>query len=343
MSRWSYGHDEGRRQRGQVRQPDVGRAVRSPGRDDEPRACPDSPEVEGDLSRPSPPPSPEPLRQHDVVELRGPDFLRHRGRREDDRGRQRRTREQRERDVLELLGIYRVLTRRSVVEHCFDGHPFAAGRTLPALVREGLVAVNTVPIGQKGYQVLSLTGAGRDRVALGARKHRRQADEEKDSDAQRYWMGLADVRQLQHDHHVFEAVMQDTEDVRNRGGRIRRVRLESELRGLLAAAGETARLTEGRPGAERARRLEAVRVGLRVFAEGVPLPDALVEIEDADGTRSVRAIEVVTGNYTKAQVRQKQQAGFRLYALPGFRTESKRRRFGRVHGEDLFPLSWGGR
>ena len=92
---------------------------------------------------------------------------------------------------------------------------------------------------------------------------------------------------------------------------------------------------------ERARRQEAVRIGLRVFAEGVPLPDALVEIEDSDGTCSVRAIEVVTAKYTNAQVRGKQQAGFRLYAVPGFRTESRRRQFGQRDREDLFPLSWG--
>ena len=62
---------------------------------------------------------------------------------------------------------------------------------------------------------------------------------------------------------------------------------------------------------------EAVRIGLSVFAKGVPLPDALVEVEGADGRRSVRAVEVVTGSYTTTQVREKQQARFRLYAIPG--------------------------
>ena len=135
--------------------------------------------------------------------------------------------------------------------------------------------------------------------------------------------------------------MQDTEEVRSSGGRIRRVRLESELRGLLAAAGETARRSEGAGGAERARRKEAVRIGLPVFAERVPLPDALVEIEEADGSRSVRAIKVVTGSYTGAQVREKEQAGFRLYAIPGFLTDRKRRGFGTMGREESFPLSWG--
>ena len=87
MSRWSYGQDTGRRPRVQVRQPDVRPAVRSPGRDDEPRPCPEVPRTQSDLPRPSPPPAPEPLRQHEVIELRDADLPRHRGRREDDRRR----------------------------------------------------------------------------------------------------------------------------------------------------------------------------------------------------------------------------------------------------------------
>ena len=104
------------------------------------------------------------------------------------------------------------------------------------------------------------------------------------------------------------------------------MRLETELRRILAAAGETARQTEGERDAERSRRQAGERIGLRVFAESVPLPDALVDIEDAAGRRSVRAVEVVTGAYTHTQVREKQQARFRLYALPGFGSERRRRR-----------------
>ena len=212
---------------------------------------------------------------------------------------------------------------------------------MPALKSRGLIAVTKVRAGQKGYEVFCLTEAGRVLLASKARRRRREADEEEDSE-QRYWVGLADARQLRHDHHVFEAVMQDTEEIRNQGGRIRTVRLETELRGILAAAGESVRPTEGAHGADRARREAAERIGLRVVAQGVPLPDALVEIEDADGHRSVRAIEVVTGAYTKAQVREKQNAGFRLFRLFGV-TGSKRehRRYGIPDTEGLYPLSWG--
>ena len=211
---------------------------------------------------------------------------------------------------------------------------------LGELVKEELIAIQKIPVGRKAYQVISLTGAGRDFVAVGAHKRRRKAGKREGRDAQRYWHGLADVRQLEHDNYVFEAVMQDTEDVRGHGGRIRRVRLEAELRGVLASAGETARQYGGGDAAERARREAAEQVGLRVCAEGVPLPDALVEIEEADGRCSVRAIEVVTGAYSHTQVKKKREAGFRLYTLPTFRSERRRRR-GSVGKEEPFPLSWG--
>ena len=315
MSRWSYGRD------GEPRGPGPGTERRQP-----------SSGVPGDRGSGDGRPG---------QERTAPEPPRHRGRRDDDRGRPRRSREQRVQELLELLGTYRVVSRRSVVGHCFDGHPFAAARTLPVLVEKGLIAIHMLRAGGRGYQVLSLTGAGRDRAGFGARRRRRERGGEDDAESQRYWTGLADLRQLRHDHHVFEAVMRDTEDVRRRGGRIRRVRLETELRGVLASAGETARGSDGVEGAERARREAAMRIGLRTFAEGVPLPDALVEIEDVDGARSVRAVEVVTGSYTHTQVRQKRLAGFRLYALPGCRTERKRRAGWMKDVEELFPLSWG--
>ena len=340
MSRWSYGRDDGHGPPVQDRRPIGTPGAGTPGQKEESRAVLQPSARQPNRPSPSLSPPPEPWKRHDVRQLKRADGPRHRGRREDDRGRQRRTREQRVEHVLESLATFRVISRRSLVEHCFDGHPFAATRTLPALVRDGLVDVHTVRAGRKGYQVFSLTGTGRDLVASRARRRRRKADKEEDPD-QRYWMGLADVRQLQHDHHVFDAVIEDTEEVRKQGGRIRRVRLETELRGILAAAGETARQSGGERGAERARRQAAESIGLRVFAEGVPLPDALVEIEDADGCRSVRAIEVVTGAYTATQVQEKQRAGFRLYALPSFASERKRHRHSAKTVDEPFPLSWG--
>ena len=82
----------------------------------------------------------------------------------------------------------------------------------------------------------------------------------------------------------------------------------------------------------------AAGVGLRVFDDGVPLPDALVEVEEASGRVVTRSVEVASGSYTHAQVADKERSGFRVY---GFRPDrSKAARSLRV---EEFPLSWGGR
>ena len=113
-------------------------------------------------------PAPEEPEVQELHELRRSHMPRHRGRRQDDPGRPRRTREERVQDVLKLLGP----TASSLVVRWWstasDGHPFAANRTLPRLGREGLIAVRTLRAGKKGYQVFSLTAAGRDRLVFGS-------------------------------------------------------------------------------------------------------------------------------------------------------------------------------
>ena len=69
------------------------------------------------------PPRQDPVVLDRVVELRDYRGRDHRGRRVERRDPRRRSREEREEDVLELLGTYRVISRRALVEFAFDGHP----------------------------------------------------------------------------------------------------------------------------------------------------------------------------------------------------------------------------
>ena len=279
-------------------------------------------------------PKPEPFEITKIRDLDAPAV--HAGRREERREGPRVSYEERLALTLETIGIFRVVSRKALVAHCFDGHPFAAGKALSKLQREGLVRSVRVERGKHGYQVFTLTGKGRDRAA--DRRRKGAGVRAVLSDEQRFWAGLADQRQLRHDHQVFEAVAQDAADVGSSGGRVRRVRLESELRGLLAAADDAGRRRGGPAEARRMRAEAAAGVGLRVFDDGVPLPDALVEVEEASGRVVTRSVEVASGSYTHAQVADKERSGFRVY---GFRPDrSKAARSLRV---EEFPLSWGGR
>ena len=253
--------------------------------------------------------------------------------------------------VLETLGVFRVAGRRSLVDACFDGHAFSANRVLSGLERQGVIRSTTVQPParagrsrpQHGYQVFSLTGVGRDLVARRRRKSETSVTRAVSADDQRFWAGDADLRQLRHDHQVFDAVVKEAEEVRSKGSHIRRVRLESELRGLLSAAEYVGRTVDGASGARQARSDCARSVGLRVFDAGVPLPDAVIEIEHRDGSVTTRSIEVTTGQYSVSQVSAKRDAGFRLYSfpIPSWRSEKPRRAGGGSSDWKEFPLSWG--
>ncbi len=262
------------------------------------------------------------------------------------------TRAEREALTLETLGVFRVVSRRSLVDACFDGHPFAANPVLAGLERRGLVASHTVsparrrrgaggaapaePGSNYGYKVLTLTGRGRDVVAGRRRDPRRSARRVVAADDQVFWQGWADLRQLEHDHHVFDAVAAESRELEKEGRHIRRVRLEHELRGILSSAEHAGRRTGGEEGAMAARSGAAGQLGLRVVGRGVPLPDALVEIEHPDGSVSCRSVEVASGHYTSVQVAEKRAAGFRLY---GWRSGTAKR--GGTSDWEEFPLSWG--
>ena len=289
---------------------------------------------------PLPVPEPQFSRPSDsrVVLLDKGAMLRHTGRRQDRVSPERITRGEREQAVLHMLGTFRVATRRNILEYCFDGHPFVANRVLADQLRKGVVRKRKVAHGKHGYDVYTLSGAGRDLLA----RLREQLDgEESAGGSQRYWADAGDDRQLRHDHHVFDAVSRDSSDVLQRGGRVVRVRLESELRGRLAAADHAGRRAGGPASARDARRREARRLGLPVFVSGVSLPDALVELEEPDGRRVLRAVEVASGHYTNKQIKEKREAGFRVYGMPQFRSGGERRRRGTLGKDEFFPLSWG--
>ena len=116
------------------------------------------------------------------------------------------------------------------------------------------------------------------------------------------------------------AVTRDVPGCLARGGRVVRVRLESELRGRLAAAEAMARgrfsdKARSAAAAREGRRKEAVQLGLRVFARDVPLPDVLVELEEPDGRHVVHASEMASATAVHPEPRSFNSALRRMRAI----------------------------
>ena len=244
--------------------------------------------------------------------------------------------EKRKADAADLLAVYGVVTREKLVQEVFGGGGLAASRGLASLEREGLIERRRSAPGAYAYDVFALTRPGA--AWLERRRKDRKRSKRASDDGQRAAVGFRDARQLLHDQRIFEAVQDDTRRDLESGSRIKRVRLDTEVRGLLASASETARGPQGPEAAAAARNRAARAVGLRPAPGGrVMIPDALVEIEHPDGRIETRGIEVGTSSYNSVQLAAKRSAGFRVYVPAGGGSRGGGSR------ETVLPASFGGR
>jgi hypothetical protein len=103
----------------------------------------------------------------------------------------------------------------------------------------------------------------------------------------------------------------ETERLAKRGATVRRVILDAELKGQLAAA----RNAPGGPDDTAARTLSAAdALHLAVVDGRVQVPDLRLEYETREGTIARVDLELATEHYRPEQVAAKVQAGFTIYA-----------------------------
>ncbi len=217
---------------------------------------------------------------------------------------------ERQRRVLQDLGIYRVAALKDLVNEHFGGHPFAARRAIDDLKRRGLVEEFQAR-GPRGrpFRVLYLTRKGR-------RMAERQRGERLDPD-QRYWSGRDKFREAGHEAGVYRAGRKVWRDIEAQGGTVWRVRCDSELKAAVARLVEKARALHGREEAERVKREVAEMLGLPVVDGKVLYPDLQIEFRDAGGRTGRVNVEVATGNYRSREIARKQAAGFQMHAADG--------------------------
>ena len=131
---------------------------------------------------------------------------------------------------------------------------------------------------------------------------------------QRALSGAVRPAELAHDVAVYRAAGAAQARIEAAGGRVVRVRIDAELKGLLASRSEQARRAESRAAADAARRQAADALGLPVEGGKVLVPDAQVEYVDAAGRTGRCNVEVASGHYRGRSIRAKARAGFAMYA-----------------------------
>ncbi len=242
-------------------------------------------------------------------------------RREYDGRQQRRTFESRIAGVVRDVGAFRAVTLRDLVERQFDGHPFAAGRGLVRAERAGWVERRKAR-GPKGgeYTVVVATPSGAARAEALWRKAGRTG--------QRAFAGAVRPAELGHDVAVYRAAGLAQARIEAAGGRVVRVRIDAELKGLVAARAERARQATSQPAADAERRRAAEALGLPLQDGKVLVPDAQIEYVDAAGRTGRCNVEVASEHYRGQAIRAKAQAGFALYASSSRAASAVRRALG---------------
>ncbi len=229
----------------------------------------------------------------------------------DARQRPRRSIGERKRAATADVGMYRAVLYRDLSDTHFDGHPYATRRAVDQLVRRGLVREHqaTGPHGGT-YRVLTATPDGAraaQRAALGAGH----------APEQQTWSGLVKPAELSHDTAVYRAAMVEQARIEAAGGRVTRVRIDAELKQVVARATETARAKGGRRAADEARYTTAQALGLPVQDDRVRYPDAQLEIEDDEGRSGRVNVEIASEHYHAAAITAKAGAGFAIHGSSG--------------------------
>jgi hypothetical protein len=209
--------------------------------------------------------------------------------------------------TLATVGAFRVVSARDLPDH--DGRPLDV-RTgdLRHLRESGLV--DLVRVEGRRDHIVTLTKEGRDLLNT----HRRSASEET---RQAFYAGVRKPRELDHDVHVYRAYEHAARGILERGGRIRRIALDYELKRdyqrFLQERNRRSK-SDGRPDREEHEiRDWALTHGLPYFDEQVHFPDVRIEWEDERGRSRELDIEVTTEHYRGAHAAAAARSGFSRY------------------------------
>ena len=254
-----------------------------------------------DQARPSAPSHDHPAREDRARERAG-----HR-REHDARDRPRRTRTERTRAAIADVGLYRAVSYTDLSAQHFDGHPYTTRRLVTQMRRAGLIEEHEAA-GPRGntFTVLTATERGRDAA------HRAAVDAGHAAE-QRTWTGLVKPAELSHDTAVYRAALDERARIEAEGGRVIRVRLDAELKAIVATASEKARAEGGDRAADAARVHAAHELGLPVEDNRVLYPDAQLDIEDRDGRSGRVNVEIASDHYHAAAIAAKAGAGFAMH------------------------------
>ena len=250
--------------------------------------------------------------------------------------RDRRTRATRDRDAIADVGMYHAVSYTDISEQHYDNHPYVTRRAVNRMVRDGLLEEHeaTGPQGNT-FTVLTATARGRDAA------HRAALDAGHVPE-QQTWTGLVKPAELSHDTAVYRAALDERARIEADGGRVVRVRLDAELKSLVATATEKARAEGGDRAAETAKAAAAQELGLPMQDGHVMYPDAQLDIEDSQGMGGRVNVEIASDHYHAAAIVAKAGAGFSMHGSSRSANQNIGRALGRAAARETDSGPGGG-
>jgi len=212
-----------------------------------------------------------------------------------------------EMEAMADIGRFRTVDVQDLARFAYRGDQAHMRQDLENLRAQGLVEEKTFfHAHQSERKLVTLTREGHwmVQVASGLREE------------QKLYHGFVKPRELDHDADLYKVYQKAATEVRERGGKPLRVRLDFELKQEINRAKEAARKLSGE---ERARFLRAVAEenGLRSEGSSIHLPDIQIEYETRDGRIERENLELLSQNYREDGMRTKASAGFKIYARAG--------------------------
>lgn len=202
------------------------------------------------------------------------------------------------------LGTFRIVKRDDLTAFGYAGDADHAGRDLAHLTDQGLIQQRISYPEREVYLTLSRDG----------HQYIQSHRPETISEDQVFHRGFLKRREARHDATVYRVYQREAEHIRDAGGTVSRVVLDSELK---QSINRTLTNIHSLPADEqrRARHEIAQAHGLTVVSGKIALPDLRLEYETADRDQAKVDIELLSGDYRPSQVATKARAGFRMYAL----------------------------
>jgi hypothetical protein len=203
--------------------------------------------------------------------------------------------------TLAEIGTFRAIAAADLGRLGYGGDSKRMERDVRHLRDDGLVSEKVVRADRKStLRLLALTREG-------ARLTRQSALVSED---QTLFHGFVKLHEAKHDASLYRLYHAQAQRIESSGGRVTRVVLGQELQRNLNR--ELAALESWPEERERI----ALRHGLAVVDEKVPIPDMRIEYDMAEMERGHLDVELATRNYRPQALSEKVRAGFSLYALP---------------------------